>query len=117
MRTQTVRKAVTIAAILALAITGFTATGIARGRNQDPQPVPDVPKQVCPECLVDLQATIFLRDQLLAIHAQQAELRKKIADNQTQQEQAKEEIKDLETALASQDGQGGTVVAPDGTRT
>jgi predicted nuclease with TOPRIM domain len=83
------------------------------GQGAAPAGGPELPAQVCPECLLQLRVTLEIREQWRTIQKQQADLRQKAADNQAQQTKTQARIKSLEAELHSQEGTGGSGRDPD----
>lgn len=78
-----------------------------------PSPAPQTPAEVCPECIIYLQAVIELRNELAQAQAQLAAQNASIANNQVAQRAAQAKIAALQAALAGQQGTGGSGYDPE----
>jgi hypothetical protein len=86
------------------------------GGSTTPQPptppAPQTPAQVCPECIIYLQAVIELRNELAQVQMQIAAQNASIANNQLAQRAIQAKIAALQAALAGQQGIGGSGYDP-----
>ena len=73
---------------------------------------PELPSQVCPECLVHLRAALALRDEWRTIQKQKSDLYQKLEENRARQSAQETIINEIEAERASQEGTGGSGYDP-----